>query len=204
MSKIIKDAIILTVITLIAGFGLGYVHDITAAPIAKAQEDKKQRAYKAVMPDASTFDNVDVDEAMMAGFEAAGYNKQIVTGVVEGKDDSGASIGYVITVISNQGFGGAIEMSVGISTANMGEVTGVDFLSMSESPGLGDNAKKPEFKERYVGKAVEKYVVVKEAPKSDDQILTITGATITSRAVTQGVDAALLYFQEAFAKGGAN
>lgn len=202
MGKIIKDAIILTIITLVAGFGLGYVHDITVVPIAKAQEAKKQRAYQSVMAEASEFSKVDVDASKMEGFADAGYVKQTVTEVVEGKDASGTTIGYVVTVVSNQGFGGPIEMSIGISSVEEGKITGLDFLSMSESPGLGDNAKKPEFKDvNFKDKLVEKFTVVKDAPTSDDQVLAITGATISTNAVTQGVNAALLYFKEAFVGG---
>lgn len=202
MKKIIKDAVILTIITLASGFGLGFVHDITIVPIEKAQEAKKQKAYESVMTEGKDFVEIEVDSSKTEGFAEAGYEKQSIKEVVEGKDASGNIIGYVITVVSNQGFGGPIEMSIGISAAEPGKITGVDFLSMSESPGLGDNAKKPEFKDvSFKDKAVEKFVVVKDAPTSDDQVLAITGATISTNAVTQGVNAALLYYKEAFVGG---
>lgn len=202
MKKIIKDAVILTIITLASGFGLGFVHDITIVPIEKAQEAKKQKAYESVMTEGKNFVEIEVDSSKTEGFAEAGYEKQSIKEVVEGKDASGNIIGYVITVVSNQGFGGPIEMSIGISAAEPGKITGVDFLSMSESPGLGDNAKKPEFKDvSFKDKAVEKFVVVKDAPTSDDQVLAITGATISTNAVTQGVNAALLYYKEAFVGG---
>lgn len=204
MSKIIKDAIILTVITLAAGFGLGFVHDITVAPIEKANNEKKQKAYEAVMPDAKGgFEPVKVDDSKMADVLSAGFEKQTVTEIVEGKDEAGNVIGYVLTVISNQGFGGPIEMSLGISSKENGKITGLDFLSMSESPGLGDNAKKPEFKDvNFKDKAVEKFEVVKGSSSSDNQVVAITGATISSEAVTQGVNAALLYYKDALSVGG--
>lgn len=202
MKKIIKDAVILTIITLASGFGLGFVHDITVVPIEKAQEAKKQKAYESVMTEGKKFVEIEVDTSKTEGFVAAGYEKQSIKDVVEAKDASGNMIGYVITVVSNQGFGGPIEMSIGISAKEPGKITGIDFLSMSESPGLGDNAKKPEFKDvSFKDKAVEKFVVVKDAPTSDDQVLAITGATISTNAVTQGVNAALLYYKEAFVGG---
>lgn len=204
MSKIIKDAIILTIITLAAGFGLGFVHDITVVPIEKANNEKKQRAYQAVMPDAKSFDSVDVDSSKMDAVVSAGFEKQTVKEIVEGKDEAGNGIGYVLTVVSNQGFGGPIEMSVGVSSTENGKITGLDFLSMSESPGLGDNAKKPEFKDvNFKDKVVEKFTVVKGSASSDDQVVAITGATISSEAVTQGVNAALLYYKDALSVGGA-
>lgn len=207
MSKIIKDAIILTIITLAAGFGLGFVHDITVAPIEKANNEKKQRAYQAVMPGAAEKDGftpVDVNDSKAKEILSAEFEKQTVKEIVEGKDDSGNQIGYVLTVISNQGFGGPIEMSIGVSSKENGKITGIDFLSMSESPGLGDNAKKPEFKDvNFKDKAVEKFKVVKGSANSDDEVVAITGATISSEAVTQGVNAALLYYKEVLSVGGA-
>jgi len=198
VNKIIKDAMILTAITLVAGFGLGYVHDITAGPIEKAEYEKKQATYKNVLADAKEFTDVKIDDAKLAKNQES-FAEQTVTEVVQGAAD-GKTNGYVVTVVSKGGYGGDITMSVGIS-AETNMVTGVDFLSMSESPGLGDNAKKPEFNTQYVGKKADSFKVVKEPPKSDDEIKAITGATITSRCVTNGVSAALLYYNNALTGG---
>lgn len=198
MNKIIKDAIILTVITLVAGFGLGYVHDITAGPIEDAENNKKQETYKNVLADAKEFADVKIDKAGLAKNQET-FADQTVTEVVEGTVD-GNKNGYVVTVVSKGGYGGDITMSVGIS-AETNMITGVDFLSMSESPGLGDNAKKPEFNTQYVGKEAESFKVVKEPPKADEEIRAITGATITSRCVTNGVSAALLYYNNVLTGG---
>lgn len=200
MNKIIKDAIVLTVITLVAGFGLGFVHDITKEPIELAKYNKTQETYKSVLSDAKEFNEVKLDDAGLAKNQEA-FADQTITEVVQGTADGNAG-GYVITVISKGGYGGDITMSVGISSAtNM--ITGVDFLNMSESPGLGDNAKKPEFNTQYVGKEAESFKVVKDTPKSDDEIRAITGATITSRCVTNGVSSALLYYKNVLMTGGA-
>lgn len=202
MSKIIKDAVILTIITLVAGLGLGFVYDITVVPIQKAQEEKKQKAYRSVMPEGKEFVPMEVKKEGTENFATEGFEKQTIKEVVEGKDASGTTIGYVITVVSNQGFGGPIEMSLGISSVEAGKITGLDFLSMSESPGLGDNAKKPEFKDvSFKDKTVERFEVIKDKPTEDFQVQAITGATISSNAVTQGVNAALLYFKQAVVGG---
>lgn len=201
MNKIIKDAIILTVITLVSGFGLGYVHDITAEPIKKAEYDKKQATYKNVLQTATSFDDVKIDEKGLTTVQET-FAEQAVTEIVKGTDN-GKEAGYVVTVVSKGGYGGDITMSVGISSET-NKITGVDFLAMSESPGLGDNAKKPEWNIQYKEKDSDSLKVVKEQPKADDEIQAITGATITSRCVTKGVSAALLYYKNVLMTGGAN
>ena len=62
-NPIIKNALILTIITLIAGLGLGFVYEITKNPIAQAQEKAKKEAWQAVFTDvdANAFEAQDVD-----------------------------------------------------------------------------------------------------------------------------------------------
>ena len=57
--KIIKDALILFLITVIAGLGLGAVYGITKAPIEKANYNIQQNAYRTVFPDADAFNDMD-------------------------------------------------------------------------------------------------------------------------------------------------
>ena len=59
MKKIIKDACILFAITLVAGVLLGIVYDVTKAPIANQSEKAKQEAYRAVLPDAESFEAIE-------------------------------------------------------------------------------------------------------------------------------------------------
>ena len=138
MNKIIKNTLILTAITLISGLLLGMVYEITKDPIAASQEKARQEAYKAVLKEADSFvDYADFDEK-----EAAKAVKEIsgctVNGVVEAKDKSGETIGYVVTTTSSEGYGGDIQISVGIG--NDGVVEGVEILSISETAGLGMKA----------------------------------------------------------------
>ena len=135
MNKIIKNTLILTAITLISGLLLGMVYEITKDPIAASQEKAKQEAYKAVLKEADSFaDYADFDEK-----EVAKAVKDIsgctVNGVAEAKDNSGETIGYVVTTTSSEGYGGDIQISVGIG--NDGVVEGVEILSISETAGLG-------------------------------------------------------------------
>ena len=192
MNKIIKNTLILTVITLVAGLGLGFVYEITKEPIAQAQEAAKKEAWQAVFPEA----NLDEFEPMDVDQKAA--DKVIKDLGIKGSIDEVCTVGeegYVITTTDSEGYGGDIKITVGI-TAD-GTVNGVSILSISETAGLGMKAKEPAFYEQYQGKQAEKFVVSKDGGDGEP-IDALSGATITSRAVTGAVNAALSYYQNVF------
>ncbi len=192
MNKIVKNTIILTAITLISGIALGGVYEITKAPIAQAQEDAKQGAYKEVFQDADEFKALDVDakEAAQA-VKDAGVDGAVINEAAEAQK-GGETIGYVVTATDKNGYGGDIQLSVGIQSD--GTVTGISILSISETAGLGMNADTPEFKKQYADKKTEQFYVDKDGGEGE-QIDSISGATITTRAVTGAVNASLGYYQ---------
>ena len=104
----------------------------------------------------------------------------------------GETIGYVVTATDKNGYGGDIQLSVGIQSD--GTVTGISILSISETAGLGMNADTPEFKKQYADKKTEQFYVDKDGGEGE-QIDSISGATITTRAVTGAVNASLGYYQ---------
>ncbi len=194
MNKIIKNTAILTAITLVAGSLLGLVYEITKEPIAVAKENAKQAAYKVVLSDAAAFseyEEFDAEEAKQVVSEA-GYTEDI-TEVAVAEDASGETIGYVVSATSHDGYGGDISLSVGI--LNDGTVKGIEMLSISETAGLGMKADEPAFKDQFKDKQVEKFTYTKSGEKGDDKIDALSGATITTSAVTNAVDSALVYFQ---------
>lgn len=195
MNKIVKNTLILTAITLVSGLLLGFVYDITEQPIKNAQEKAKQEAYKSVLSDAKEFEayaDFDAKEAASA-LSDAGLTSDSIDEVAAGKDGSGETIGYVITVTSKEGYGGDIQISVGILSD--GTVKGIEMLSISETAGLGMKSAEPEFKNQFKDKKVEKFSYTKSGEEGDDKINAISGATITTNAVTNAVDAGLVYFQ---------
>lgn len=199
MNKIVKDALILFAITLVAGVLLGAVYQITLDPIAKANENAKQKAYKAVLADADSFEAVEVipsDDDINASSDID-FSKDKVNEVAIGKK-GGETAGYVITVTDSEGYGGDIKFSVGISTD--GKVLGVSFLSISETAGLGMRAKQdPSFAAQFTDKsaAVAAFSVVTDgsASESNANIDAIGGSTITSKSVTKGVNYALAVYK---------
>ena len=102
-------------------------------------------------------------------------------------------LGYCVQT-EPAGFGGAISMMVGVSTD--GTVTGVSILEHNETPGVGTNAMTEDFLAQYTGRTGT--LTVKTG--ADTDIQHITGATVTSAAVTDGVNIALAFIAE----GGVN
>ena len=201
MNKIVKNTLILTAITVVSGFLLGVVYGITKEPIAEAQENTKQEAYRSVLSDASSFETMeDFDAADAASIlEENGYSSDEITEVAEGIDDSGETVGYVVNVMSHEAYDGDLEVSVGIAAD--GTVKGIEMLSISETAGLGMKADEAEFKDQFKDKNVEKFTYTKSGESGDDKIDAISGATITTNAVTNAVDSALGYFQNELGGG---
>ena len=192
--KIVHDALILTAFTLVLGFLLGLVYEITKQPIADANAAAAQEAYKAVFADADSFEALDGFDKNAATEEviAAGYEDSI-DDVQVAKDASGSEIGYVVTVTAKDGSQSTITFSVGMQ--NDGTVNGYSGTSISETPGLGMKVEDEDFYSQFQGKLVDTFSVVKNTPAADNEIEAISGATISSRAVTNGVNAALTYFR---------
>ncbi len=196
MSKMIKNACVLLVITVVAGLCLGFVYELTKEPIAQVEEEAKKEAWQAVFPDAdlSDFTEVDVDESAA---------EQALTDMdVNGSIDEVCTVqdqGYVITTTDKDGFGGDIQITVGIT--DDGTVNGVSILSISETAGLGMRAQEPSFYTQYEGANTDHFYVAKDGGEGEP-IDALSGATITSRAVTGAVNAALGYYQIMYAGGG--
>ncbi|MBQ1901751.1 MAG: RnfABCDGE type electron transport complex subunit G [Lachnospiraceae bacterium] len=194
MNKLVKDALILTLITLIAGTALGIVYEITKAPIAAAQEKATQEAYKAVFSDATSFadhEGFDADVASKLVHEE-GYTDDDIDNCVDALDASGNLLGYVITVTSHAGYGGDITFSMGVKLD--GTMNGYSITTIGETAGLGMKAKESGFSDQFKNIVSNVYEVVKSAPSGDNEIQAISGATITSKAMTNGVNAGFKYF----------
>jgi Na+-translocating ferredoxin:NAD+ oxidoreductase subunit G len=194
-NTIVKDALALFLITLIAGLSLGYVYQITKEPIKNEQLRAKQESYQTVFSDAITFDeDSDLSEVLikeapgiLEGSDLAGA---LISEVLLAKDQSSNQLGYVLSITSKEGYGGDINISLGIS--NDGMITGMEILSMSETAGLGANAGQDKFKKQFYG-IQDQVVYTKTGKLADNEIDVISGATITTKAVTNAVNAGLSF-----------
>lgn len=194
-SKEIKEFIINTLImlaiALVAGGVLGFVHELTKEPIAVMAAKEKQAANRKVFLSAADFSDSVNTGADVSEFKAL-YPGVDITDCIEAYDENGDLAGYVLEVTSHEGYGGDIVFSAGITTD--GTLNGIFITSISETAGLGMRAPEvlvPQFNNQ----TEESFEVVKGNGTTDSQIDAISGATITSKAVTNGVNAALEYFR---------
>ena len=172
MRKVIVLGLKLFLLAAVAGLALGLTNMITAPAIQVQAEQAADAARRAVLPTAETFTAQTVPEGMKDAY--AGY------------DASGAMVGKTGTIVT-KGYGGEIEITVGLDLN--GAITGVSIggSSFSETAGLGARAKEAWFGEQYTGKTTPIALV-----KDRGEIDAITSATITSRAVTNAVNDAVL------------
>lgn len=201
MSKMMKDTAILLVITLVSGLLLGLVYQITKEPIAIQQEKAKQEACQEVFADASSFAEVELAAPDEQAWADAGFAEETIDEVMAAQDASGETLGYVITVTTKEGYAGDIRFTVGIRQD--GTVNGISILKISETAGLGMRAEEV-LKPQFADKNVEAFTYTKSGAAADDQIDAISGATITTNAVTNGVNAGLYYFQTQLKGGSEN
>lgn len=192
--KIVHDAVILTAFTLVLGFLLGLVYEITKKPIADANAAAAQAAYREVFADADSFEALaDFDKAAATeAVVAAGY-ADTIDDIQVARDAAGTDIGYVITVTAKDASQATITFSVGIQMD--GTVNGYSITNIAETPGLGMKVEEESFYSQFQGKLVDAFTVVKSAPAADNEIESISGATISSKAIANGVNAALTYFR---------
>lgn len=203
MKNMLKDAMILFLITLISGALLGIVYEITKEPIAQQQEKARNEAYKEVFADAGKFEEISMQpdlapETLTAYVNEQGYDASIDS-ISSALSEDGTLMGYVITVTTHEGYGGDIQFTMGVRAD--GTLNGVSILSIAETAGLGMRAEevlKPQFK----NKKAEAFEVTKTGAAADNQIDAISGATITSDAFVNGVNAGMACFGQYFGTEG--
>lgn len=203
-STLIKDAIILFAITIIAAFALGAVYEITKDPIAEAEAKTKTEAAKAVFAEMKETADVPQDEVEKAQALVDQNNKNkefdtiTIDEVLQALDENGNKIGDIITVTSKKGYGGQITIIMGVSDDET--LKGIEFLSISETPGLGmkakddDPDKDSDFKDQFKGVQPGSYKLTKRNinMSGTTEIDAISSATITTSAVTNMLNAGLL------------
>lgn len=178
-----KDILIPTVslfvICLVVTALLAVTNMLTAPQIQKLSKETEDKTKAEVLASADEF-----SDALTVSADGNDYTYYEGTA-------SGDTIGYVFKT-SAKGYGGDIDLMVGIDTS--GKVTGVSILSISETAGLGMNAKNESFINQYIGKSGT--IGVSKNGASDTEIQALTGATITSTAVTSAVNTALSLYSQ--------
>lgn len=178
--EILRMVVALFAISLVCSAILGAVNAVTKDKIAAIEAETRAAAMREVLPEAAAF--TDVFASLTDEFKA----ENAVTGIFEATAADGSAAGYAV-MAAPRGFGGEIVMIVGVGAD--GTVTGVVITEMSETAGLGAKAGDPAFLSQYAGK--DGSISVVKGAAEENQISAITGATVTSRAVTEGVRAAI-------------
>jgi len=157
----------LFVICAIAAGSLAFVYGITKSKIAKQAETEKMEAVKFVMPEADRFEDM-------------GNGKWVAY-----KDKK--KIGFVVEA-GIQGYGGPIKIIFGTDIKKT--VKKIKIIEQTETPGLGAKIKEPKFSGQFEGKSAKEIILKKDNP-GEGRIDAISGATISSRAVTNAIREAL-------------
>lgn len=193
---VMRAIIAICLITLFMGAALGTIYNITKDPIEKTEQKAKEEAYQEVYPLAydivpysETFgtDDEAVIEALNKKVQDNGFSSVTIDEIMCASSDYRP--GYVFLVTTSAGYGGDIQFAIGVT--NKKEVTGIKFLKISETAGLGMEATKSEFIDQFIGKMVSEFELHKGDASEFYQVDAVSGATITSTAVVDAINAVL-------------
>ncbi|MCF7919556.1 MAG: RnfABCDGE type electron transport complex subunit G [Candidatus Cloacimonetes bacterium] len=197
MSYFIKLGLVLLIITAIASGILAYVNDLTKDKIAENKVKAEELARIEVLPGTAKFDKQSVILPPVQA-EPNPLKKQVAEGPLEfvyysGLDTEGNLTGYTF-VASQYGYSSEVKTMVGVDTAM--NIIKIKVIEQAETPGLGANAATDVFRQRFEKKQISELKVDKDG----GEIVSLTGATITSRAVTNSIAAGLQILTDAVGK----
>jgi electron transport complex protein RnfG len=168
----------LLVITLVAGFSLGFVNDLTVGPIAKAKLEKKVNVLKLVLPD---FDNNPAKDIQLIKSAKVKDSVEIYPAYLNNE-----FVGAAVLGTTDKGFSGLIKIMVGFTPK--GAIQNIAVLEQKETPGLGTKIKGETFLKQFKGLNLSSYKL--KVKKDGGEIDAITGATISSRAFCEATQMA--------------
>lgn len=191
-SSLALNVIVLLAVTFVSVFLLAVVNQVTLAPIDKADLDARNATYKEVFSDAADFEDIEnldklIDENSKTSSNSCSIDDAHIT-----VDENGNALGYVIAATSKEGYGGDVQIALGVT--NDGKITGFSVIKHSETAGLGAKASEPEFASQFAGKKAQILEYSKTGATADNEIDAISGATITTNAVTNAANSAVEFF----------
>jgi electron transport complex protein RnfG len=190
MKDVANIALRLIVITVIAGLLLGFTYSSTKEPIAQQEALKASESRRVVLNDASDFEQIDLGSLNLP--EEYGVIQEAYLGI-----NNGETVGITVSMTVT-GYSAGLNITAGIKSD--GTVAGVDIGSHSETPGLGAKAGDPEYLAQYKG-LTPPANVVKTEPQNSGDVQAITGATITSKAVSDAVNLAAEFYNQYVKEG---
>lgn len=191
MREIIKLALILLLITSVAAVVLGLSNSVTEGVIDEVEAQLSKEARSGACPIAETFEPIK-EEVFNQIIEKNDKVMEVFAGYAG--DDL---VGYAIKT-ATPGYGANVEVITGISLD--GKITGIQVVKHQETPGLGANITREGFQNQYTGKSAETGISVVKVPPKGNEIQALSGATISSDAVTDGVNIAIDVFENILSK----
>lgn len=176
IKNILKIGINLMIVSMIGATILALTNCVTAPKIEEVEKEAKKVAMQKVLPTAIQFKE---------------FKKK--QGFFKGLDADGNLVGYVISCLA-VGYGGGFWVMVGVDTEF--KIIEISILTHKETPGLGDKIEDESFRGQFKGKKSEQLEIVKMPTK--DKIQAITGATLSSKAVTEAVKEGLEELKKLF------
>ncbi|MBN2366597.1 MAG: RnfABCDGE type electron transport complex subunit G [Calditrichaeota bacterium] len=188
MSNIVRLGIVLAIVTLIAAFVLAEIYSVTKPRIEIQKKAKEREALDYVLPNAKVLEPVSKKIPIVNDEGDTLYQKEVVEYYrAYEKEDSTGLIGYAFKA-EGAGYSSIIETMVGFDT--WGDITRIKIISQKETPGLGalaENSEPFEGKKWSTQQFRDKSVEDLKVDKDGGEIVSITGATITSRAITNSI-----------------
>ncbi len=178
MRDTLKLGLILMLISAVSAGSLSYVHGVTSKIIDERKALEVARAMEVVLPSAQDFERLTAEELdeVKAGGGFSGV-EEVYRGSADGE------VRGVVAKVLTSGYGGKIALLVGVNSDLA--VEGLQVLSHTETPGLGAEITKPAFQSQFAGKGSSGPLAVN---KDGGEIVAISSATISSRAVVRGVN----------------
>jgi electron transport complex protein RnfG len=211
----IKDAVILCIITVILGAILAGVYALTKDKIDAQQTEANNEACAAVVAEGDSVQDADADALAAAETYLKSHDLSNTDGVEESDSlikhveieevHPTANGGTVYLATAKKGYGGDIGFALGVATSDDGTVviTGISITSESETAGLGANCENADWQASFAGKTLPANAsdnMYNKNEETDTQVQALSGATVTSRAVTNAVKGILFV---ASSEGGA-
>lgn len=181
MHSNIRPILTLMLICAVSAFSIVNIEGLTRGYIEQQKQQMIVAGYKEVFPNLGTIQKLDgVQDSLI---------NEVVASVSNGQIN-----GYIYTVHPS-GYSGEIVTMLGFDVQKQ-KITGIKILTQTETPGLGAKCKETEFTQKFAGKnAKQPLHIVKQNSNNPNDIQALTAATITSRAVVKGVNAARAHFE---------
>ena len=189
--SILKDTLSLVVITLVAALCLAVIYQVTKNTIAEAEAAERLESFRSVFPGDAAF--VPMEEDLLNRWNEAHPGAELLQGY-RAEESGGKLSGVVLSVVSHNGYGGDVVLSIGVY--ENGSISGVKVTSMSETSGLGANCQKEEWISQFAGKDALPIGFVKNGNPGESEIDAISGATVTTKAVLEAVNQGLAFAQD--------